>query len=400
MNLCLFQAGVYETGSGLCAAFIANIDTQSDTTVNFNGNSFHLPSWSVSILPDCKNVVFNTAKINSETTIPRFVTLSLKDGINFEAFHADWSWFNEPVGISSTNAFMKVGLLEQINTTADKSDYLWYSLSTEVKGDEPFLQDGFQTILHVESLGHALHAFVNGKLAGSRKGSGNNFTSLNNASFSMEVPVTLIRGKNTIDLLSLTMGLQYFGVFFEKWGAGITGPVQLKGLKNCSTVDLSSRQWMYQIGLKGEELGLSRGSSSLWVSQPNLPKKRPLIWYKANFDAPTGNDPIALNLTGMGKGEAWVNGQSIGRYWPAYISPTGVCTDTCDYRGSYSPDKCLKNCGKPSQLLYHVPRSWLQKNGNILVLFEEIGGDPTQISFATRQIGSLCSQVSESHQSL
>lgn len=46
---------------------------------------------------------------------------------------------------------------------------------------------------------------------------------------------------------------------------------------------------------------------------------------------------------------------------------------------------------------YHVPRDWLKPSGNILVLFEEMGGDPTQISFATRQIGSLCSQVSESH---
>ena len=31
------------------------------------------------------------------------------------------------------------------------------------------------------------------------------------------------------------------------------------------------------------------------------------------------------------------------------------------------------------------------------MLFEESGGDPSKISFATKQIGSLCSQVSESH---
>jgi hypothetical protein len=39
------------------------VGTQSDATVNFNGNSYHLPAWSVSILPDCKNVVLNTAKV-------------------------------------------------------------------------------------------------------------------------------------------------------------------------------------------------------------------------------------------------------------------------------------------------------------------------------------------------
>lgn len=41
----------------------------------------------------------------------------------------------------------------------------------------------------------------------------------------------------------------------------------------------------------------------------------------------------------------------------------------------------------------------MQSSDNTLVLFEEIGGDPTKISFATRQIGSLCSHVSESHPS-
>ena len=38
--------------------------------------------------------------------------------------------------------------------------------STHVRADEPFLEDGSQAFIHVESLGHAFHAFVNGKLAG------------------------------------------------------------------------------------------------------------------------------------------------------------------------------------------------------------------------------------------
>ena len=40
-----------------------------------------------------------------------------------------------------------------------------------------------------------------------------------------------------------------------------------------------------QIGLKGEELDLSSGRSSQWISQSTLPKKQPLIWYKvkSNF---------------------------------------------------------------------------------------------------------------------
>ncbi|KAJ6691579.1 BETA-GALACTOSIDASE RELATED [Salix purpurea] len=383
------EATVYKTGTGLCSAFLANFGT-SDKTVNFNGNSYNLPGWSVSILPDCKNVALNTAKINSMTVIPSFVHQSLKgDADSADSRSSSWSWINEPVGISKNDAFMKPGLLEQINTTADKSDYLWYSLSTVIKDNEPLLEDGSQTVLHVESLGHALHAFVNGKLAGS--GTGN----AGNAKVAVEIPVTLLPGKNTIDLLSLTAGLPNYGAFFDLKGAGITGPVKLKGLENGTTVDLSALQWTYQIGLKGEELGLSSGNSQ-WVTLPALPTKQPLIWYKTSFNAPAGDDPIAIDFTGMGKGEAWVNGQSIGRYWPTNVSPTSGCSN-CNYRGSYSSSKCLKNCGKPSQTLYHVPRSWVESSGNTLVLFEEIGGDPTQIALATKQSAILCSHVSESH---
>ncbi|KAL8092369.1 beta-galactosidase 8 isoform X1 [Apium graveolens] len=384
------EASVYKSGSG-CSAFLANFGSSSDANVTFSGKSYYLPAWSVSILPDCKNVAFNTAKINSMATVPTFVRNSLGDEItSSKALASGWSSIKEPVGISSESAFTKPGLLEQINTTADKSDYMWYSLSTEVKGDEPYLDNGSQTVLHVESLGHVLHAFVNGKLEGSAIG-GNGHPKV-----SLDAPIKLIPGTNKFDFLSLTVGLQNYGEFFDLSGAGVTGPVQLRGSTKGSATDLSSQKWTYQVGLKGEDLGLSSGTQSLWASQ-SLPTKQPLIWYKTTFDEPTGNNPIALDMTGMGKGEAWVNGQSIGRYWPTNIAQTSGCTDSCNYKGSYSSNKCLRNCGKPSQVMYHVPRSWLKPTENILVLFEEIGGDPTQISFANRQVESLCSQVSESH---
>ncbi|XP_044506451.1 beta-galactosidase 8-like [Mangifera indica] len=259
------EAAVYNSGSA-CAAFLANIDTTSDITVNFNGNSYLLPAWSVSILPDCKNVVLNTAKINSVTLVPSFTRQSLKA-------LSEWNYINEPVGISK-DAFTVAGLLEQINTTADKSDYLWYSLSAVFEANETFFRDGSKTVLHVESLGHGLRAFVNGKLAGSGIGSSGN------AKVSVEMPVELVPGRNTIDLLSFTVGLQNYGAFYDKTGAGITGPVQIKGLKNGTTIDLSSKQWTYQTGLQGEALNLPSGNSPQWVSNSTLPKNQPLIWYK------------------------------------------------------------------------------------------------------------------------
>lgn len=62
-NMLLFQAHVYTTESGECAAFLSNYDSKSSVRVMFNNMHYNLPPWSVSILPDCRNVVFNTAKV-------------------------------------------------------------------------------------------------------------------------------------------------------------------------------------------------------------------------------------------------------------------------------------------------------------------------------------------------
>ncbi|PKA55078.1 Beta-galactosidase 8 [Apostasia shenzhenica] len=387
------EAHVYKTANGQCAAFLANVDIQSDADATFNGKTYHLPAWSVSILPDCQNVVFNTAQINSQATTVEAFYLNPNNLASYQptdasnAFQSDWKFVNEPVGISKSNAFGKTGLLEQINTTADSSDYLWYSISTQVSGNEPFINSMMQSNLHIESLGHVLHVFVNGNYSGNMKGT----------QITFDESIFLTPGSNRIDLLSATVGLQNYGAFFDLIGAGITGPVQLRGQNG--TLDLSSQEWTYQIGLKGEELGLHAGfEDSNWVSTSNLPKNQPLVWYMTSFGAPEGNDPVAIDFTGMGKGEAWINGQSIGRYWPTNSAPQNGCTQ-CNYRGSYDSEKCQKDCGKPSQQLNHVPRSMIQKENNTLVLFEEMGGDPTRISFAIKQVRGICGHISELHPS-
>jgi len=57
------QADIYSDQSGGCVAFLANIDSANDKVVTFRNRQYDLPAWSVSILPDCRNVVFNTAKV-------------------------------------------------------------------------------------------------------------------------------------------------------------------------------------------------------------------------------------------------------------------------------------------------------------------------------------------------
>jgi len=72
-----------------------------------------------------------------------------------------------------------------------------------------------------------------------------------------------------------------------------------------------------------------------------------LTWnLQAYFNAPDGVEPLALDLSSMGKGQVWINGQSIGRYWMVYAK--GAC-NSCNYAGTYRPAKCQLGCGQPTQ---------------------------------------------------
>ncbi|KAH9316069.1 hypothetical protein KI387_024696, partial [Taxus chinensis] len=175
--------------------------------------------------------------------------------------------------------------------------------------------------------------------------------SYNITSFTMNLPITLKVGTNEIALLSVTVGWQNYGPFFDTWEAGINGPVMILGLKN-GTKELSFQKWYYQIGLKGEQQSLysDAGTNAVqWDSGINPPNQTALMWYKTEFNAPKGDNVVALDLSTMSKGQAWVNGHHIGRYFPSFTAPTDGCSDSCDYRGTYSPANCATNCGKASQ---------------------------------------------------
>ena len=69
-------------GTKLCAAFLANNNTRDDLMVNFRGVNYALAAESVSILPDCKTVVYNTQLIvgqhNSRNMEPSVTASNLK----------------------------------------------------------------------------------------------------------------------------------------------------------------------------------------------------------------------------------------------------------------------------------------------------------------------------------
>lgn len=59
----VLQAIVYE-GHGACAAFLSNNSTYMAKTISFRGRNYYLPSKSISILPDCQTVVYNTQTVS------------------------------------------------------------------------------------------------------------------------------------------------------------------------------------------------------------------------------------------------------------------------------------------------------------------------------------------------
>ncbi|CBI17431.3 hypothetical protein VitviT2T_005599 [Vitis vinifera] len=378
------QAHVYSSDAGDCAAFLSNYDTKSSARVMFNNMHYNLPPWSISILPDCRNAVFNTAKVGVQTAHMEMLPTNA-EMLSWESYDEDIS------SLDDSSTFTTLGLLEQINVTRDASDYLWYITRIDIGSSESFLRGGELPTLILQTTGHAVHVFINGQLTGSA------FGTREYRRFTFTEKVNLHAGTNTIALLSVAVGLPNVGGHFETWNTGILGPVALHGL-NQGKWDLSWQRWTYKVGLKGEAMNLvsPNGISSVDWMQGSLAAQRqqPLTWHKAFFNAPEGDEPLALDMEGMGKGQVWINGQSIGRYWTAYAN--GNCQG-CSYSGTYRPPKCQLGCGQPTQRWYHVPRSWLKPTQNLLVVFEELGGDPSRISLVRRSMTSVCADVFEYH---
>nr|XP_043632613.1 beta-galactosidase 3-like [Erigeron canadensis] len=378
------KAHIFHSKFGHCAAFLSNDDKANATRVLFNKMRHTLPPWSISILPDCRNIVFNTAKIGVQSTRMKMLPT--------HSVMFSWQMYNEDLTTRDEDSgFTTFGLLDQVNVTRDASDYLWYTTSVDIGSTESFLHGGEHPKLLVQSTGHALHVFINGELLGSASGT------RESRRITYKEKIKLRSGINKIALLSVAMGLSNIGGHYESWETGVLGPVVLYGLDK-GKQDLTHSKWSYQVGLKGEAkdvVSMNSMSSVEWVQGSLIAqKKQPLTWHKAYFNEPEGNEPLALDMQSMGKGQVWINGQSIGRYWTAYAA--GDC-QRCHYTGTYRPSKCQVGCGRPTQRWYHVPRSWLKLTGNLLVLFEEIGGDPTRISLVKRSMTSVCADMFEYH---
>ncbi|TYI21688.1 hypothetical protein ES332_A06G055300v1 [Gossypium tomentosum] len=350
------EAFVYRGNSVDCAAFLVNNDTRKTVVVTFQDSLYELPPKSISILPDCKTVAFNTAKLSTQYNTRAVETSKKLDSI------VKWEEYKETIPTFDDTSLRADMLLEHMNTTKDNSDYLWYTFRFQNDFSDA------EYVLNVTSSAHVLHAFVNGSFVGSTHGSFKTKTPI------LEIKITLNKGTNYISLLSGMVGLPDSGAYLERRVAGIN-TVKVKGEHEIK--DFTRYSWGYQVGLLGEKLQVYTDSGSnkvKWNTYGSSTHQR-LTWYRTLFDAPAGKDPVTLNLESMGKGEAWINGQSIGRYWVSFLTPKGI----------------------PSQTRYNVPRSFLKRTDNLLIILEEENGYPLGISIDTISITKVCGHVSESH---
>ncbi|KAF5185581.1 Beta-galactosidase [Thalictrum thalictroides] len=357
------EARLYEKpGTKECAAFLCNNRTRAPATVTFRGQEYFLPADSISILPDCQNVVYNTKTVVSQHNARTF-------GIPKQANkNLVWQTYKDKIPTIAESPIKSKNPLELMSTTKDTSDYLWYTTSITLTGEDfPFRSD-IIPVLQVANLGHAMHAYVNGEYVGFAHG--NHMEK----SFTFRQPVNLRIGTNHIQLLCMTVGMPDSGAYLEHRLAGVHA-VSIQGL-NTGTLDLSINGWGHLPGVDGEKQQLYTEEGSKRVEWKTASKQgEPLSWYKTYFDAPDGEAPLALNLSSMSKGLAWVNGRGIGRYWVSYLSPLG----------------------RPSQSEYHVPRIYLKPKNNLLVVFDEARGNPKDIKILTVHRDTICSFITEYH---
>ncbi|KAL6848583.1 hypothetical protein ACP4OV_021609 [Aristida adscensionis] len=351
------EAHVFEKESR-CVAFLVNFHQNQMRDVVFRNIPFQLAPKSISILSDCRRVAFETAKVNAQYGTRTAEVVQSLNNVN------TWKALKEPIPCDvGKGMYTTKQLLEHLSTTKDETDYLWYITNYQYKPN-----GGQLVLLNVESRAHILHAFINNEYAGSVHGSHDGPVNI-----VLNTRVSLKEGPNAISLLNVMVGSPDSGAHMERRNFGIRKVTIQQGQQPAQ--QLNNKLWGYQVGLFGEgnHIYKQEGSDSVqWTTIKNL-TYHPLTWYKTTFATPAGNDAVTLDLTSMGKGEVWINGESIGRYWVSFKAPSGHA----------------------SQSLYHIPRQFLKPQGNLLVLLEEMGGDPQQIRVNTVSVRKICGNVKE-----
>lgn len=347
--------------------FLCN-DAATDATISFAKQHFFLPASSVSLISHGQ-VLLNTANIKPEHTIER-------QRHSYSDLITHMNWYAEPFPTQWPSALQK-GMkvadapIEQLLLTQDKTDYCWYTTNLTISPD----QSGTGT-LTLEGVADIAHIFVDGQLqATSQIPLTEDRGLLTGPAFTQSFSLTFTEGSHTLSLLTCAVGL-----IKGDWMLGGQNMVEeRKGLwgQACWNNETLPGPWTMQPGLLGEGATLFAAGGAMvpWHERWHEAIDRPLSWWRFSFARPQIDGALAADLTGMSKGMAWLNGKCIGRYWL-------VAGTREELQFWQIPPVLLKRIGSPTQQFYHLPAEWLLEE-NELVLFDELGGDPSQISISS-----------------
>lgn len=419
-----------------CISFYSNWGERSSCTFPTKSGSIVVPAWSVSIATGsngdaCESVVYNTKTSVSKSNEKVYTEVS-------EIVLQDVTGSIEPIPSvehSKAPAFTSPTPVEQLRVTKDATDYLWYSgeivVSDDSRNGKGLAGSGGNATLHFDAGtagGTVFYVFVDGVLllttsgaAGTNpinptktgsewwgvldsKVASTNYFPPSALALPLTLPATTAASYK-LDILSVSMGLRNYGPYLENSQVGIvsnnvtivSNDGAISSLQSIThRVGLSHESSVVSaVSVNAEQTGTRRGRACV----PNDRSSNGMCWFTATFDVPASvlkkaeNQQalaLALNLgSTMGKGLVYVNGHLLGRYWNITATATASqkkCQDSCassDYVGAYSGDRCRSGCGSPSQEFYKLPRDWIQSNKNVLEIFEEIGGDLSQLRFFT-----------------
>ena len=375
------RAEVHEYGTLAFLSNFGDVGCMSDY-FDFRGESYFLPNHTVIIFNiSTREIIFNTSAITDkhgdDKPIPKPRRIDFKD----------WKYFQEDVGYGAIGNARQTSP-EQLNLTKNDSDYLWYTFYTNKAGNISVQDIGWGGLQYCyvdgirsdsiqgESPADETSASRNLELAS--QGNTSQLSKKRKVEIFSVAPVGLSnQKKKKVDILSVAMGM-----------STSVAPEDGKGIESANITNGNNtytyKQFTTAWKLRGEELEIytAKGSKlAAWkqMTSPELRKEDGLVWFQGAFEIPgyllphvgssqPNQTAMVVNLKGLNKGMAYVNGFNIGRYWLAKGKCTGKCAPP--QHGHY----CFlhyEGCGKPTQHLYHIPFEALKPSDNVLTLFEE-----------------------------
>ncbi len=353
---------------GRTLTFLCNDNEVQAVHVSYGGRRYDLPPKSVTLIGDSQPLM-NTAQIEPRYVVERRM-------VACDPNLSPFQWWVEPIPTEHANPLHPPVLsdkpVEQLQFTHDETDYCWYIAKVMILPHQ-----AGAGVLELQGVADVVHVFVDGQFAGTTRGPLLEDRDLDNLeTFTQRFEMNLTAGEHTLAILCCALGVIKGDWMLGKHNMaderkGFWGALLWRG-------EALHAPWRIVPGLQGEHCRVYAEGVALvqWESSLEVARGKPLCWWKTTFERPKTDAPLALDLTGMTKGIAWLNGRCIGRYWmtPGTGQPSPWLAPAVYQEGE----------GQPTQRYYHLPRAWLSEQ-NVLVLFEEVGGDPTQVRLCYRE---------------